>query len=74
MTELQRKAGQFFIETAVILYDDLARRAGQESAKKELVQRRVSSAQRLDELIDQHGDGQWEAQRRRLYSADESER
>ena len=74
MTEFQRKAGQFFIETAVILFDDLARRAGQENAEKELVQRQVSSARRLNELIDHHGDGQWEAQRRSLYSADDPEK
>jgi hypothetical protein len=73
MTESRRKAGQFFLETAVILYDDLARRAGHENAAKELVQRQVSSARRLDELIDLHGYGQWEAQRRSLNSADDLE-
>jgi len=74
MTEFRRKAGQFFLETAVILYDDLARRAGQENAEKKLVQRQVSSARRLDELIDLHGDGQWEAHRWSLNSADDLER
>ena len=74
MTEFRRKAGQFFLETAVILYDDLARRAGQENAEKKLVQRQVSSARRLDELIDRHGDGHWEAQRRSLNSCDDLER
>ncbi len=66
MTEIRRKAGEFFLEAAVILYDDLARRAAEEGAEEALVQRRISSARRLVELIDLHGSGRWEAQRQRL--------
>ena len=71
MTQYRRKAGQFFLETAFILYDDLDRRATQENAAEDLVQLQVSSARRLDELIDRHGYGQWEAERQRLYSAND---
>ena len=59
-------AGQFFLESAIILYDDLARRAAYAGAEEGLVERRASSAKRLIDLIDRHGDHRWKAQRERL--------
>jgi hypothetical protein len=59
-------AGQFFLESATILYDDLARRAECDGADPALMDRQVSAAWRLVDLIDCHGDQHWDQQRKRL--------
>jgi len=66
MPTFENIAGQFFLESATILYDDLARRAVSDDAEEALVQRRASAAKRLIDLIDRHGDQRWEAHRERL--------
>ena len=66
MPSFERQAGQFFLASAVILYDDLARRAACVGADEALEQRRTSAARRLIDLIDRHGDQHWNSQRKRL--------
>ena len=66
MPTFEQIAGQFFLESAAILYDDLARRAACDDAEEALVQRRALAAKRLIDLIDRHGDQRWETHRESL--------
>lgn len=63
---MEQRAGQFFLEAAALLYDDLARRASEDGAAPALRRRRIDSAQRLVELIDRYGDERWDADRARF--------
>jgi len=68
MSSIDRRAGQFFLEVATLLYDDLARRAECDGANEALVRRQASAARRLVNLIDRHGDEHWKEQKGRLCS------
>ena len=64
---LERRAGHFFIEAAIVLYDDLARRAGAPGAEASLIRRKIESALRLIKLINDYGDQSWDEELKRLH-------